>query len=210
MKNAYGWLATTAIALSLFIACAENTNEKGDAQLLPTEETSYTEDETAALGLANEASMTAQQQLVEMLVHALEDSGTAKAVVFCNIHVGGIYDSIKANFGIDVKRVSHKPRNPANAPTERELKLIEEYSVSSKQNAFPIFDDGDHYTAYRPIRMSILACSKCHGIPGEDIEETTLITLSMLYPDDKATGFKYKDLRGLWRVEVPKTKTQEL
>ncbi len=205
MKNTYLWLVTVGVALSLFFACAENTNESADKdKLLPDVDEQYTEQESTALGLAGNVSTLAQQNLMGALVQAVEDSGTAKAVVFCNIHVGGIYDSLKQTYGVDVSRVSHMPRNLGNMANERELKLINEYTDNSKITEVALFDDGDHYTAYRPIHMSILACSKCHGIPGEDIEETTLITIGMLYPDDKATGLKYKDMRGLWKVTVPK------
>jgi hypothetical protein len=134
----------------------------------------------------------------------VEDSGTAQAVVFCNLNVGGIYDSLKAAYGVDVSRVSHKNRNLGNAASERELKLIEEYASAIREDAVAIFDDGDHYTGYRPIRMMMPTCLKCHGEPGVDIDETTFITINMLYPADKATGFKQMDLRGLWKVSVPK------
>ncbi len=212
MKNAYLSIATITIAISLFVACAENTNETShkDTKLLPNSGDVYPAEQAAALDVASEATLIGQQQLVSMLLTAMEDSGTTYAITYCNINVGGIYDSLEATFGVDVKRVSHRPRNPANNITPREQQLIDEYSVSSKLSTLAIFDDGDHYTAYRPIRMSLLACSKCHGTPGEDIEEVTFITINMLYPDDKAIGFKYKDMRGLWRVEVPKNKIQDL
>lgn len=206
MKNAYLWLGTVGLALVLFIACAENTNQSADkdSKLLPDlEDTSATE-EAAALAIASEASMAGGQKLVAMLMQAIEDSGTAQAVVFCNLNVGGIYDSLKAAYGVDVTRVSHKNRNLGNAANERELKLIEEYSTATRKDAVAIFDEGNHYTGYRPIRMMMPTCLKCHGQPGVDIEETTFITINMLYPADKATGFKHMDVRGLWRVSVPK------
>lgn len=208
MKNAFLWPSTVVVSLLLFFACAENTNETPDkdGKLLPSMEETYNEDENEALNLASEVALLGQQQLMATLVKALEDSGAVKAVVFCNVHVGGIYDSLKNNFGVNVQRVSHRNRNPANAANEREIKLINEYTASPKLSPIALFNDGDHYTAYKPIRMSILACSKCHGKPGEDIAEETFITINMLYPNDKAVDFKYKDMRGLWKIEIPKTK----
>lgn len=210
MKNTFMWLITIGIAILLFVACADsnnpdaNHNDDKDTELLPDIEKKYSPEESAALGVASDVTLVGQQTLMANLVKAIEDSGTAGAVVFCNIHVGGIYDSLKANYGVEVKRVSHKNRNPANAANERETELIAEYTKNPKVSAITLFDDGDHYTAYKPIHMSIFACSKCHGKPGEDIEEVTYINISMLYPDDKAIDFKYKDMRGLWKVEVPK------
>ena len=43
-------------------------------------------------------------------------------------------------------------------------------------------------------------CLQCHGTPNQDIAPETLAAIQKLYPDDKATGFKLGDLRGLWRV----------
>jgi hypothetical protein len=209
MKNAYLWLITIGLAVTLFVACGDNgdhvhdDNDK-DTELLPDIEKKYNEEESAALNIASDVTLVGQQTLMANLVKAIEDSGTAGAVVFCNIHVGGIYDSLKTIYGATVSRVSHKNRNPANAANEREVQLIKEYSMELEISAITLFDDCDHYTAYKPIHMGIMACSKCHGEPGLDIEDATFITISMLYPDDKATGFKYKDMRGLWKVEVPK------
>lgn len=212
MKNAYLWLITIGISFTLFVACQGSGNhdhykdDNKDTELLPDIEKKYTTEETAALDIASDVTMLGQQNLSQALVKALEDSGTAKAVVFCNLHVTGIYQKMNSDYGVTVSRVSHKNRNPTGAANEREIKLIEEYGQEPDVTALTLFDDGDHYTAYKPIHMSMLACTKCHGLPGEEIEETTLITISMLYPDDKATGFKYKDMRGLWKVEVPKAK----
>ncbi len=209
MKNAYLWLITIGIAIMLFVACAgsgdhDNDDDGKDTELLRENEKKYSAEESAALDIATDVTLIGQQTLMANLIRAIEDSGTAGAVVFCNLQVGGIYDSLKTAYGATLSRVSHKNRNPAGAANERELQLIEEYGSVPKYSAITLFDDGDHYTMYKPIHMGIMACSKCHGVPGEDIEETTLITISMLYPDDKATGFTYKDLRGLWKVELPK------
>lgn len=213
MKNAYLWLITIGTAFLLFAACEGSGNhdhyeddDDKDTELLPDIEKKYSTEESAALDLASEVTMLGQQKLSQALVKALEDSGTAKAVVFCNLHITGIYEQMNTDYGVTLSRVSHKNRNPAGAANERERELIEEYGREPEVTAITLFDDGDHYTAYRPIHMSMLACTKCHGAPGEDIEETTFITISMLYPDDKAIGFKYKDMRGLWKVEVPKAK----
>lgn len=211
MKNAFLWLTTIGTAFILFAACEGSGNhdryeddDNKDTELLPDIEKKYSAEESAALDIASEVTMLGQQNLSQALVQALEDSGAAKAVVFCNLQVTGIYEKMNTEYGVSISRVSHKNRNPAGAANEREVKLIEEYASNSKVSAITLFDDGDHYTAYKPIHMSMIACAKCHGVPGEDIEETTFITISMLYPDDKATGFKYKDMRGLWKVEVPK------
>ena len=54
-----------------------------------------------------------------------------------------------------------------------------------------------------PIVLGNPLCLQCHGTPGKDIAPETLAAIQKLYPDDKATGFKLGDLRGLWRITFP-------
>jgi hypothetical protein len=43
-------------------------------------------------------------------------------------------------------------------------------------------------------------CLACHGDPQKDIQPAVLQTISKLYPDDKAIGYKEGDLRGAWHI----------
>lgn len=54
-----------------------------------------------------------------------------------------------------------------------------------------------------PIVLGNPLCLQCHGTPGEDIDPETLASIQKFYPNDKATGFKLGDLRGLWRITFP-------
>jgi cytochrome c553 len=54
---------------------------------------------------------------------------------------------------------------------------------------------------YKPIRIVMPACLKCHGVPGTDIDSVTIQKLQSLYPADLATGYRLNDFRGLWKVE---------
>jgi hypothetical protein len=51
-----------------------------------------------------------------------------------------------------------------------------------------------------PVVLGNPLCLQCNGTPNQDIAPVTLAEIQKLYPDDKATGFKIGDLRGLWRV----------
>ena len=54
-----------------------------------------------------------------------------------------------------------------------------------------------HY--YAPIRLQ-KKCVACHGISKKQISKKTDSILKSLYPNDKATGFKENDLRGIWSI----------
>ena len=46
-------------------------------------------------------------------------------------------------------------------------------------------------------------CLKCHGQPEREIAPSTMEVLRRLYPEDRATGFRLGELRGMWRVDLP-------
>ena len=56
---------------------------------------------------------------------------------------------------------------------------------------------------YKPIRIALPACLKCHGEPISDIDVATSEKIQNLYPADLATGYKLNDFRGLWKIEFP-------
>ena len=58
-------------------------------------------------------------------------------------------------------------------------------------------------TLFAPIVISNPLCLQCHGAPDQDIAPATLTAIRKLYPDDKATGYKAGELRGLWSITFP-------
>jgi hypothetical protein len=58
-------------------------------------------------------------------------------------------------------------------------------------------------TLLAPIVISNPLCLQCHGAPDAEIAPATLAAIRKLYPDDKATGYRSGDLRGLWSVTFP-------
>ena len=57
---------------------------------------------------------------------------------------------------------------------------------------------------YKPIKIGMPACLKCHGSSETEINAVTFEKLNTLYPHDLATGYKLKDFRGLWKIEFVK------
>jgi hypothetical protein len=50
-----------------------------------------------------------------------------------------------------------------------------------------------------PIIVSQPLCLQCHGSESDIAAETREAILA-IYPDDKATGYRLNDLRGIWRI----------
>ena len=66
-----------------------------------------------------------------------------------------------------------------------------------------ILPEGDLlYT--KPIVLNDQMCLRCHGTPLQDIGAADWAMLQAAYPQDKATGYKTGDLRGMWVVKLPK------
>ncbi|MBV5321708.1 MAG: DUF3365 domain-containing protein, partial [Sulfuricurvum sp.] len=51
---------------------------------------------------------------------------------------------------------------------------------------------------YKPIVINNEACLKCHG----NVEGDLAKAITAAYPEDKATGYKMGDLRGMIAIEI--------
>jgi hypothetical protein len=116
-------------------------------------------------------------------------------------------DSLGMNSNVTIRRVSHMYRNPEDAPNEMEDQLLNAYAYSLEQNEDPgdniqMLENGKIlYT--KPIVIQTPLCLYCHG-DKDMIAADTKARINKLYPDDKATGFKEGDLRGMWSIELDK------
>jgi hypothetical protein len=145
------------------------------------------------------------QTLGKNLKQHMKKDGIKGAVNFCSENALAITYEVSEKLGenISVKRISTKYRNPYNKPTKTEAKIL----FQLENNKFPILTkvkDGE-YKFYKPLRISKPICLKCHG-KGVDMPEIARRTLHHLYPNDKATGYEFGDLRGAIVVTI---KTEE-
>jgi len=141
--------------------------------------------------------------LSKTLRHVMQASGPDSAVRFCNIQAYPI-TAIYSNRGVQVRRTSLKFRNPANEPDELEYLLLNEYKAQQQAGlelkpAIRRNKNGIvHY--FKPILLQGM-CVTCHGDLASDIPEPVKNALSTLYPNDKATGYRVGDLRGMWHIQ---------
>ena len=113
--------------------------------------------------------------------------------------------SITAGAGAPDRRVgrtSKRLRNPANAPADWLVPLLDAYQQGgpSAHNG-RVVDLGSQGIGYvEPIYMKKL-CVTCHG---PSVEPALLEHIRERYPEDRAVGFEEGDLRGLfWVVTSP-------
>lgn len=154
-------------------------------------------------------SSEAQRQLISSLQSAIAETGTVGAIEFCDVQALPILGEVSQKYGVEIRRVSNRYRNPGDQPNEEENPILEayEYNAESGNKSEPNiqkFENGEVYLYTKPIVIAGGFCLSCHGDPGRDINEETLQKLSELYPQDNAKGHKVGDLRGMWSIRIPK------
>jgi cytochrome c551/c552 len=149
-------------------------------------------------------ALSTKQALGSKLMAAVQEFGPAGAVDFCNIHAMPITDSISTIHAATIRRVSDRPRNPANRANAEEAAYIEALkSAKSKGEELPplISEKGTSVTAYYAIETNDM-CLKCHGSGDIHVAPETQKAIAERYPDDQAIGYDVNQIRGLFVVEM--------
>jgi hypothetical protein len=139
------------------------------------------------------------------LLAALSEGGVSNAIPFCSQQALPLTASVSSNHQVNVRRVSHRVRNPRNAPSPRESEVLDEFQsqwTAGRAPAPVVMRTDDAAFFFAPIVLNNPLCLTCHGEPGKDIPSETAALLNRLYPGDQATGFRLNDLRGMWVVEI--------
>lgn len=184
---------TALFPLLLLAGCGEETTDRH----VPREE---------AVATARDAAAAAFQALSAELGRAIADGGTVAAIPICSDKAGGLLEGVAGEHGLAMLRVSDRPRNPAHAAAPADIKAMESFRAAlagggPPEPAVERMDDGS--TAVRlPIVLDRPLCLQCHGAE-TDIAPATREAIAARYPEDRATGYKLGDLRGIWRVTVP-------
>jgi hypothetical protein len=150
-----------------------------------------------------EVAQNSFKEIKGQLKAQLKDGGPIQAIPFCNEQAIPITRSLSDKFNVTIKRTSDKLRNQQNAPSERELEIIQDYknSLANNEQLIPIveldYNNKKHF--YSPILLKA-ECLICHGKLNESINSETAVIVNSLYPNDKATGYKEGDLRGIWSI----------
>lgn len=151
---------------------------------------------------ARQALAPFKKNLKEALTAALP-KGPEAAVAVCNTEAPQIAAKLSTG-GVALGRATDKPRNPKNAPADWMRPLMDELAKAPKADgAFAARTLADGRLAYaEPIYVQPL-CLTCHGDPAGLAPGVKKI-LAEKYPDDRATGYKEGDFRGIFWVTVEK------
>ena len=139
----------------------------------------------------------------------LKSGGPIEALHFCSAHAYNLTQKVSDKFGqhIDVKRISLKPRNPANTPDAEETAILQKmeknYQTTKKPSSVTV-EKRNEVVVYKPLIIKKKACIICHG----DLDKNPKLAKAIkdIYPADKATGYKMGDFRGAIVVIIKKGK----
>ena len=131
-------------------------------------------------------------------------SGFDHAVAVCSDSARELALTMEQRYGVSIRRTSRRYRNPSNAPTGADLKILEYFerlhATGTRIDTVTVFEQfqegGRQYQRLaKPILVTSRLCLNCHGGEGT-VEEETRAAILRIYPEDKAQGYQVGDLRG--------------
>lgn len=202
-------LVTTILIAAFLISCNQsekvNPSTKSEANSLSEQALSEaSHDETKPIELGKRIALKTKNILGQNLMQAIKSKGTEHALSFCSMRAIPLTDSMSVSSNASVKRVSDKNRNPNNKANSSELEYINDSKkvLANGQAIKPkLTSIEDKHIGYYPIVTNSM-CLQCHGQPKKDIALASLSAINLLYPQDKAIGYKAGELRGIWVVEM--------
>lgn len=202
MSNAKKIFLLLGVITLFFIGCGETSTP--DKQLTTEKPILVELDSAKYLKEGGEIAQATFKVLSQNLQNAMAEGGVENALKFCNVNAMPITDSLAKHYNVEIKRTSHKVRNPNNNPTSQEQVVLENF-LSKEKILKPLVQQSEDGSVafYAPIVMKGL-CVTCHGQVGSTLAEKDYQIIQSLYPEDKATGFNVDELRGMWSITFNK------
>ena len=165
-----------------------------------------TTDDESYLLVGDSISTAAQNVLLTNVAQAIKTGGVSNAISFCNEQAIPLTDSISTHYTKNIKRLSDRNRNPDNAIESdldesawESIKLLVADSTDAKHL---VMREKNTVYYYNAISIGMPTCLKCHGDKSVEIDPAALKLIAQKYPEDKATGYKMGELRGMWKIKM--------
>lgn len=166
--------------------------------------------EDADLSRAKAAAIAFSGRLRGELQAVMAVGGPVAAVEVCHRQAPRIADEVMAEHGVRLGRVALPGRNrhPAQAAGDWRLATLQAFQqavdggAAAAEQVAVVRDGLPDGVALRMMRgiATEPGCLACHG---SELAAGTREAIRARYPDDAATGFSVRDLRGALWVEVP-------
>lgn len=204
--------------LVFMLGCArEDTSQEPSGAVAPGDAQRSASASAEVQGLVSEAEAMERGKAIvteafsvlsSNLMAAMQRGGIVEALPYCSVKAIPLTEGISATKGVELRRLSHKPRNPLNRAEGKELEVLRAFEQSLTEGTalqpVVVADEEGRMVFRAPIVLNNPLCLNCHGEPGKDIKSEAQTLLEELYPEDQATGFKLGELRGMWRVRFSK------
>jgi len=160
-------------------------------------------DEAKLLEEARTIPQKMQPKLLEVLQAEIKESGHAGAISVCREKAPQMAKALSEQTGWAIRRVSLKNRNPKAVPDAWEKAVLEEFEQRLAAGEDPtkiekgavVSVDGQKTYRYMKALPTQELCLFCHGQTNK-LAPGVAAKLKELYPDDKATGYGEKQIRG--------------
>ncbi len=175
---------------------------------LPMETRERPTEEQEVILLGRMASERLVRTLGGQMKAHLQESGPAGALDFCAANAQKLTTQVNRDLpeGVRVKRISLRYRDPIDAPTQDEAKVLKAlHLLKDVGGILPnhvLQKTGSHsYKFYKPIVINKGVCLNCHGNI-KRMKPGVKNALARFYPGDQATGYSMGDLRGAVVVTI--------
>lgn len=166
--------------------------------------------EAALLDEARTIPQKMQPRLLEVLQAEIKESGHAGAISVCREKAPQMAKALSEQTGWAIRRVSLKNRNVKAVPDAWEKAVLEEFDQRLAAGEDPakiekgevVSVDGQKTYRYMKALPTQELCLFCHG-QANKLAPGVAAKLKDLYPEDKATGYVDKQVRGA--ITVKKT-----
>lgn len=179
------WVCLTATAL---VACSTDEEKAVERR-----------SESEVVAEAKVVAQAAFARLSGELGKAMAEGGPTHAIPFCSTKAGSLTAEVAEGHGVELIRLSDRPRNPQQRATGEDLAALKAMAEEAKPR-IAWGEDGSAVVRL-PIVITNPICLNCHG--GDEVADETRQVLSELYPEDEAIGYSMNELRGIWRIEFP-------
>jgi hypothetical protein len=189
------------LLLLFIVGCSSDKNK--------TTETVDENEQSIYIDKGKQISSNVFEVLSSNLSQAMAKGGVAYAIGFCNTQALKLTDSLSAFHDVSINRIAQKARNPINLATENENDIFIMYQsmIDKKKELKPILENRENEIVYYSPILLQPQCVMCHGEVDNQIGVDNYAIIKQFYPNDKATGFKAGDLRGLWKIVFKNNKS---
>ncbi|MFY0650818.1 MAG: DUF3365 domain-containing protein [Cyclobacteriaceae bacterium] len=198
------------LVISVLVSCTATSNQDGHRtqEIMKSREIKKVSEAdilNKSLEIGNLIADSIQKTLSSKLVQSMQSDGLNATIKFCSANAISLTDSLSKEYSASIRRTSFKYRNPANEPDSVESQLLNAYQHSVK-NKRALRESanilGNEVLFTKPILLGNPVCLNCHGKVGKELSSEDFELLQSIYPEDKATGYSFKEFRGMWSIRL--------